>query len=80
MGRCPTVAIDKTDGCLVYLSKDSLNCEIISAKSSEMNIAIPPKDGSGDFVSPPCIVAVVLTVSYIWLDVVISFTTKLMRI
>lgn len=44
------MSIDKTDGCQVYLSKDSLKCEIITAKSSEMNICIPPK-GSGDYVS-----------------------------
>uniref|UniRef100_A0A8C9XIK9 Adenylyl cyclase-associated protein n=1 Tax=Sander lucioperca TaxID=283035 RepID=A0A8C9XIK9_SANLU len=34
-----------TDGCHVYLSKDSLSCEIVSAKSSEMNILVPNKDG-----------------------------------
>lgn len=51
LGRCPTVSIDKSDGCIIYLSKDSLHCEIVSAKSSEMNVAIPPQDGSGDYVS-----------------------------
>lgn len=51
LGKCPTVSIDKTDGCIIYLSKDSLKCEIVSAKSSEMNVAIPPKGGSGDYVS-----------------------------
>lgn len=45
----PTISIDKTDGCQVYLSKESLSCDIISAKSSEMNILIPK--GDGDFVS-----------------------------
>ena len=49
MQQLPTVSIDKTDGCQVYLSKDSINCEIITAKSSEMNILIPDK--SGEFVS-----------------------------
>lgn len=53
INRCPTVSIDKTDGCLIFLSKDSLNCEIVSAKSSEMNVAIPPKDGEGDFTERP---------------------------
>jgi adenylyl cyclase-associated protein len=43
------VSIDKTDGCQVYLSKDSLSAEIITAKSSEMNILVP--DASGEFVS-----------------------------
>ncbi|XP_029976007.1 adenylyl cyclase-associated protein 1 [Salarias fasciatus] len=45
MGKVPTISINKTDGCHVYLSKDSLSCEIISAKSSEMNILVPNKDG-----------------------------------
>uniref|UniRef100_A0A3B5MN03 Adenylyl cyclase-associated protein n=1 Tax=Xiphophorus couchianus TaxID=32473 RepID=A0A3B5MN03_9TELE len=45
MGKIPTISINKTDGCHVYLSKDSLSCEIISAKSSEMNILVPNKDG-----------------------------------
>ncbi|XP_061617004.1 adenylyl cyclase-associated protein 1-like [Phyllopteryx taeniolatus] len=44
IGRVPTISINKTDGCHVFLSKDSLNCEIISAKSSEMNILVPRKD------------------------------------
>ncbi|XP_074543002.1 adenylyl cyclase-associated protein 1 [Halichoeres trimaculatus] len=45
MGKVPTISINKTDGCHVYLSKDSLNCEIVSAKSSEMNILVPQDDG-----------------------------------
>lgn len=44
-GKVPTISIDKTDGCQIYLSKDSLHSEIISAKSSEMNIMIPKADG-----------------------------------
>lgn len=47
MVKVPTVSIDKTDGCMIYLSKDSLNTQIVTAKSSEMNILVP--DGSGDF-------------------------------
>jgi len=49
MIKVPTVSIDKTDGCMVYLSKDSLNTQLVTAKSSEMNILIP--DASGEFVS-----------------------------
>lgn len=45
MGKVPTISINKTDGCHVYLSNDSLSCEIVSAKSSEMNILVPNKDG-----------------------------------
>lgn len=45
IGKMPTVSIDKTDGCLIYLSKDALNTEIVTAKSSEMNILVPVGDG-----------------------------------
>ncbi|XP_034400311.1 adenylyl cyclase-associated protein 1 [Cyclopterus lumpus] len=45
LGKVPTISINKTDGCHVYLSKDSLSCEIVSAKSSEMNILVPDQDG-----------------------------------
>ncbi|XP_054462382.1 adenylyl cyclase-associated protein 1 [Anoplopoma fimbria] len=45
MGKVPTISINKTDGCHVYLSKDSLSCEIVSAKSSEMNVLVPNEDG-----------------------------------
>lgn len=45
LGKVPTISINKTDGCQVYLSNDSLSCEIVSAKSSEMNILVPNKDG-----------------------------------
>ncbi|XP_018564064.1 adenylyl cyclase-associated protein 1 [Anoplophora glabripennis] len=51
MGKVPTISIDKTDGCQVYLSKDSLDVEIISSKSSEMNVLIPK--GDGDYTEIP---------------------------
>ncbi|KAG2461167.1 CAP1 protein, partial [Polypterus senegalus] len=51
MGKVPTISINKTDGCHIYLSKDSTQCEIISAKSSEMNILVP--DAQGEFVEIP---------------------------
>uniref|UniRef100_A0A8C5CK34 Adenylyl cyclase-associated protein n=1 Tax=Gadus morhua TaxID=8049 RepID=A0A8C5CK34_GADMO len=51
LGKIPTISINKTDGCHVYLSKDSLACEIISAKSSEMNILVP--DADGEFTELP---------------------------
>lgn len=49
MGTVPTISIDKTDGCQMYLSNDSLAVEIVSSKSSEMNVLVPR--GNGDFVS-----------------------------
>lgn len=48
LGTLPTVSIQKTDGCQVYLSKESLGAEIVTSKSSEMNILAPQGD---DFVS-----------------------------
>lgn len=50
LGKVPTISIDKTDGCQMYLSADSLDVEIVSSKSSEMNVMIP-KGTSGDYVS-----------------------------
>ena len=40
-GLCPSVCIDKTDGCYVYLSKNSLDCTFTCAKISEVNVAWP---------------------------------------
>lgn len=49
--QVPTVSIDKTDGCMIYLSKQSLHTQVVSAKSSEMNVLIP--DNSGEFKEYP---------------------------
>uniref|UniRef100_A0A2I9LNN7 Adenylate cyclase-associated protein n=1 Tax=Centruroides hentzi TaxID=88313 RepID=A0A2I9LNN7_9SCOR len=51
MGKVPTVAIDKTDGVLIYLSPKSLDAEIVTSKSSEVNVSIPI--GDGDFAEYP---------------------------
>jgi adenylyl cyclase-associated protein len=50
-GKCATISIDKTDGALVYLSKECLDVDIVSAKSSEMNISVP--DENGEFTEYP---------------------------
>ena len=49
LGKVPTISIDKTDGCQMYLSPESLNVEIITSKSSEMNVLVPK--ANGDYVS-----------------------------
>lgn len=41
LGKVPTILIDGTDGGQVYLSKESLDVEIITAKSSSINISLP---------------------------------------
>ncbi|CAF4794217.1 unnamed protein product [Pieris macdunnoughi] len=51
LGKVPTISIDKTDGCQIYLSKDSLDVEIVSSKSSEMNVLVP--QANGDFTEHP---------------------------
>lgn len=43
--RVPTIQIEKTDGCHIYLSKTSLDTEFITSKSSEMTINVPFGDG-----------------------------------
>eukprot|EP01135_Chromosphaera_perkinsii_P005047 Nk52_evm24s311 gene=Nk52_evmTU24s311 len=53
LGTVPTVSIDKTDGVQIYLSKDSLDTEIVSAKSSEMNVIIPGATEDDDWVEAP---------------------------
>jgi len=47
MGKCNTVSIDKTDGAHIYLSQESTRCEIVTSKSSEVNVSVPK--GDGDF-------------------------------
>jgi len=47
----PSVAIDKTDGIIVYLPKTSLHTEVVASKSSEMNLSWP--DENGDLIERP---------------------------
>lgn len=49
MGGVPLVSIEKTDGAHIYLSEQSVGCEFVTAKSSEMNVSVPTE--SGEFVS-----------------------------
>ena len=42
--------MDKTDGLQLFLSRECLDIEVFSAKSSEMNISIPGKTDQDDFV------------------------------
>ncbi|NXN97607.1 CAP2 protein, partial [Rhinopomastus cyanomelas] len=52
MGKVPTISINKTEGCHIYLSEESLDCEIVSAKSSEMNVLIPQDGDYKEFPVP----------------------------
>jgi adenylyl cyclase-associated protein len=43
-GKAPTVSVDKTDGIVIYLSRDSMyETKIVASKSSEMNVQFPGK-------------------------------------
>ncbi|XP_066268121.1 adenylyl cyclase-associated protein 1-like isoform X3 [Branchiostoma lanceolatum] len=44
-GKTPIFNVDKTDGCQIYLSKTSLDTEVVGAKYSELNILVPDDDG-----------------------------------
>ncbi|CAB3400904.1 unnamed protein product [Caenorhabditis bovis] len=52
LGELPTLSIQKTDGCQVYLSKVAQGAEIITSKSSEMNILVQTTE-DGDYVEFP---------------------------
>jgi len=52
-GTVPSISIDKTSGCQLYLGKDALNTEIYSSKSSEMNVLIPPVKEGDDLIEIP---------------------------
>lgn len=51
LGTVPTISIDKTDGCQMYLNAQSLNVELITSKSSEMNVMVPK--ANGDYTEYP---------------------------
>ena len=51
-GQVPSVAIDKTDGCVVYLSEEAKGAQIVTSKSSEMNVSFP-KPGTDEWMEVP---------------------------
>jgi len=53
LGKVPSIAVDKTSGIQLYLSKDTLDSELVSSKSSDINILIPPKKEGDDLVELP---------------------------
>ncbi|KAG7375805.1 F-actin-capping protein subunit alpha [Phytophthora boehmeriae] len=52
-GVVPSVAIDKTDGCLVYISWEGRDVQFVTSKSSEMNVAFPEGADSDNYVEKP---------------------------
>jgi adenylyl cyclase-associated protein len=51
-GKVPSIVVDKTSGFMVYLSKESLDVELVTSKSSEMNVSIPVGE-EGEFEEVP---------------------------
>lgn len=49
-GFAPTLAVDNTNGCQLYLSSTSLGASITTAKSSEINVLVPGKAPEDDMV------------------------------
>lgn len=49
-GSAPTISVDNTSGCQLYLSKGSLEASITTAKSSEINVMVPASEADGDWV------------------------------
>ncbi|KAK9056745.1 hypothetical protein SSX86_024108 [Deinandra increscens subsp. villosa] len=47
-GAAPTISIDNTAGCQLYLSKDSLESSITTSKASEVNVMVPAEDPDAD--------------------------------
>jgi adenylyl cyclase-associated protein len=41
LGKLPTISVEKTDVAQIYLSPASLNSEIVTAKSSSVNVNVP---------------------------------------
>jgi len=50
--KIPTITIDKTAGAQIFLSKDSIQCNIITGTSSECNVNFPV-EGKEDLVESP---------------------------
>ncbi|KAK9691082.1 hypothetical protein RND81_09G174800 [Saponaria officinalis] len=48
-GSAPTISVDNTAGCQLYLSKDSLETSITTAKSSEINVMVPASEADADW-------------------------------
>ncbi|XP_057495039.1 LOW QUALITY PROTEIN: cyclase-associated protein 1-like [Actinidia eriantha] len=48
-GSAPTISVDNTAGCQLYLSKGSLEASITTAKSSEINVLVPGTETDGDW-------------------------------
>ncbi len=53
LGMLPTIMLDQVDGAVVYLSPKSLNTEILTSKSTGVNINVPGRFADDDYVEQP---------------------------
>ncbi|CAI5535254.1 unnamed protein product [Closterium sp. Naga37s-1] len=49
-GMAPTLAVDNTSGCQLYLAASALTASITTAKSSEINVLVPGPDADTPWV------------------------------
>jgi len=49
-GKVPSVQVDKTSGCQIFLSAESLATELVTSKSDEMNVCLPGATPSDDII------------------------------
>ncbi|KAI5284104.1 hypothetical protein KEM54_001593 [Ascosphaera aggregata] len=47
-GSVPTLLLEQVDGANIYLNEASLGSEFVSSKCSNINIILPPKEGSDE--------------------------------
>lgn len=47
-GIVPTVLLDQVDGATVFLGQESLDTKLFSSKCSNVNIMLPPKEGTDE--------------------------------
>ncbi|KAK9476146.1 adenylate cyclase associated N terminal-domain-containing protein [Lipomyces japonicus] len=52
-GKLPTISVDQSDNGQIYLSKDSLEVEIYTSKSTGININVPDDTDDGEFKEQP---------------------------
>ncbi|CAG8569849.1 3143_t:CDS:2, partial [Ambispora leptoticha] len=53
LGHTPTIMIDKTDAGQIFLSSECLQTEILTAKSSSINVNVPGVGEDGDYAEKP---------------------------
>jgi adenylyl cyclase-associated protein len=53
MSQVPVIQVDKTAGCQIYLAPESLNVEVVTAKSDEVNVYLPGRNNEEDQVELP---------------------------